>query len=130
MVVTSHREMPSQQPTGYWLEELAAAYYPLANAGHTIDLASPLGGLAPCDPMSLQAPWISESGSRFIEDPKAQYNIHNTTPLSSIQPLDFDAVYCVGGLGAAWDFVNNRTLDRLVEVLSSNGRIVAAICHG
>jgi putative intracellular protease/amidase len=130
MVVTSHRELPSKQATGYWLEELAAAYYPFDNAGYAIDLASPQGGLAPCDPLSLQPPWISESGSRFVEDSNAQFHIHNTIPLHSIEPSDFDALYCVGGLGAAWDFVNNPPLDRLIENMASTGRVVASICHG
>ena len=59
MVLTSHDRLgDTGQPTGFWLEEFAAPYYVLKDAGADITLASPKGGQPPIDPKS--------------DDPKAQ----------------------------------------------------------
>ncbi|PRY04983.1 hypothetical protein CLV37_1419, partial [Kineococcus rhizosphaerae] len=51
IVLTSHDELGSTgRTTGFWLEELAAPYYRLKDAGATITLASPKGGRPPLDP--------------------------------------------------------------------------------
>lgn len=45
MVLTSHDQLgDTGKKTGFWLEEFAAPYYVLKDAGHTITLASPKGG--------------------------------------------------------------------------------------
>jgi putative intracellular protease/amidase len=42
MVLTSHDRLgDTGQPTGFWLEEFAAPYYVLKDAGVDITLASP-----------------------------------------------------------------------------------------
>lgn len=38
--------------TGFWLEEFAAPYYALKDAGAELTLASPAGGQPPLDPKS------------------------------------------------------------------------------
>ena len=53
VVVTSHDKLgDTGEPTGFWLEELAAPYYLLQDAGVKITLASPKGGQPPLDPKS------------------------------------------------------------------------------
>ena len=50
MVLTSHDQLgDTGKKTGFWLEEFAAPYYVLKDAGHTITLASPKGGQPPLD---------------------------------------------------------------------------------
>jgi putative intracellular protease/amidase len=45
MVLTSHDRLgDTGRQTGFWLEELAAPYYVLRDAGVQITLASPRGG--------------------------------------------------------------------------------------
>ena len=45
MVLTSHDRLgDTGQPTGFWLEEFAAPYYVLKDAGADVTLASPKGG--------------------------------------------------------------------------------------
>ena len=56
MVLTSHSELgDTGMRTGFWVEEFAAPYYELADAGVEITLASPNGGLPPIDPKSQEA---------------------------------------------------------------------------
>ena len=54
MVLTSHDQLgDTGKKTGFWLEELAAPYYRLIEAGADITLASPKGGQPPLDPKHL-----------------------------------------------------------------------------
>ncbi len=53
VVLTSHDRLgDSGDKTGFWLEEYAAPYYRLKEAGAQIALASPDGGQPPLDPKS------------------------------------------------------------------------------
>ena len=55
MVLTSHDKLgDTGEKTGFWLEEFAAPYYQLIDAGYTVTLASPLGGQPPLDPKSAE----------------------------------------------------------------------------
>jgi putative intracellular protease/amidase len=131
MVVSSRDRLgDTDQPTGAWLEELAASYYVFAEAGHTVTLASPRGGAAPIDPLSLQNPWVTAAGERFQADGTAQKAVVSTQALSKLEASSFEAVYLVGGVATAWDFPANPTLTHLVEQLYRAGRPVAGVCHG
>ena len=48
IVLTSHSELGNTgEKTGFWVEEFAAPYYVLSDAGATITLASPKEGSRP-----------------------------------------------------------------------------------
>jgi putative intracellular protease/amidase len=118
------------KPTGSWLEELASPYYTLTDAGHAVTLASIQAGRAPIDPMSLQAPWITEAGRRFQADAAAQAKLRATPALAMVRSSDFDAVYLIGGTGTVWDFPQNHALGGILADISARKGIVAAVCHG
>lgn len=130
-VLTSHADFgDTGGKTGTWLEELAAAYYPLVDAGVRVGLASVHGGPAPIDPASLEAPWLTESGERFQADGEASGALADTVALSAIDPGQFDAVYFVGGAGAAWDFPTDPAVRAVIESIDRRSGIVSAVCHG
>ena len=53
MVLTSHDDLgDTGKKTGFWLEEFAAPWYALKDAGAEIVVASPKGGQPPLDPKS------------------------------------------------------------------------------
>ena len=53
MVLTSHDQLGATgRKTGFWLEEFAAPYFVLRDAGVELTLASPNGGQPPLDPKS------------------------------------------------------------------------------
>lgn len=131
LVVSSVRQIPgTNNPTGTWLEELAASYYAFTDAGIQVEVASPQGDAAPIDPASLQDPWLTDTGRRFQSDPKAQQQISATRLLSDVANREFDAVYLVGGLGAIWDFQENSDLGKLVSRMNTGGKLVSGVCHG
>ena len=62
MVLTSHDQLGNTgRKTGFWLEEFAAPYYVLSDAGAEITLASPAGGQPPLDPKSAEADFLTDA---------------------------------------------------------------------
>lgn len=128
MIVTSHAELGTTgTKTGFWLEELAAPYYDLVEAGFDVTIASPKGGKPPADPKSESSD--AATVKRFLADPKAMALLETTRPLASITEK-FDAYFVVGGHGVMWDLAENADLVRLLAGANDDGRIVAAVCHG
>ena len=66
IALTSHDELGNTgKKTGFWLEELAAPFYVLKDAGAMITLASPKGGQLPLDPKSDEERFQTEATRRF-----------------------------------------------------------------
>jgi putative cofactor-binding repeat protein len=131
IVLTSHDRLGNTgKPTGFWLEEFAAPYYVLRDAGVDITLASPKGGQPPVDPKSDEPGAQTPAMKRFRGDPEAQRALANTVKLSSVSADDYDAVFFPGGHGPLWDLAEDRDALALVERLHAAGRPVAAVCHG
>ena len=131
MVLTSHDRLgDTGRPTGFWLEEFAAPYYVLKDAGAEITLASPKGGQPPVDPKSDDPKAETPAMKRFKQDPAAQRALANTITLSAAATGDYDAVFYPGGHGPLWDLAEDRDSIALIERLFDAGKPVAAVCHG
>jgi putative intracellular protease/amidase len=131
MVLTSHDRLGNTgRKTGFWLEEFAAPYYILTDAGLDVTLASPKGGQPPLDPKSDDPASQTEAMRRFKADPKAQAALARTAKLSDISPNDYDAVFYPGGHGPLWDLSEDRHSIALIEAIYAAGKPVAAVCHG
>jgi putative intracellular protease/amidase len=130
MVLTSHDRLgDTGEKTGFWLEEFAAPYYVLHDAGTEITLASPKGGQAPIDPRSDTKDARTAATERFKSDAAAQRLIASTTPLAEIDAADFDAVFFPGGHGPLWDLAESDDSRRLVEAFVAADLPIAAVCH-
>jgi putative cofactor-binding repeat protein len=131
MILTSHDRLgDTGKPTGFWLEEFAAPYYVLRDAGVDITLASPKGGQPPVDPKSDEPGSQTPAMKRFRSDPEAQRTLANTIKLSGVSADDYDAVFYPGGHGPLWDLAEDRSSIALIERLAAAGKPVAAVCHG
>lgn len=130
MVLTSHDQLGNTgKETGFWLEEFAAPYYVLKDAGADITVASPDGGQPPIDPKSDLPENQTDATRRFRMDPAAQAELTDTKKLSSISADDFDAVFYPGGHGPMWDMPDNATSIALIEDFVKADKPVAAVCH-
>ena len=130
IVLTSHDQLgDTGQKTGFWLEEFASPYYRLKDAAVNVLLASPQGGLPPCDPKSHQIDFQTDDTRRFNRDQGAQEELANTIKLAEIQPDDFDAIFYPGGHGPLWDLVNDRHSVELIEAFIASEKPVATVCH-
>ncbi|MFE3494730.1 type 1 glutamine amidotransferase domain-containing protein [Streptomyces sp. NPDC059175] len=130
IVLTSHDELgDTGQKTGFWLEELAAPYYRLKEAGAQIVLASPKGGQPPLDPKSNEVDFQTDDTRRFEADPEATEALKNTVRLDSVSADDFDAVFYPGGHGPLWDLAEDAVSARLIETTLRSGKPVGLVCH-
>lgn len=129
-VLTSHAELgDTGRKTGFWIEEFAAPYYVLADAGVDITLASPEGGKPPIDPGSEAPDAQTEATKRYYADPSLQEKLGNTKKLSEVNPDEFDAVFYPGGHGPLWDLTTSPESIRLIETFAKQQKPVAAVCH-
>ena len=129
-VLTSHSEMGNTgEKTGFWIEEFAAPYYVLSDAGVDITLVSPKGAQPPIDPKSDTPENQTEATKRFKADESLQQKLANTVLLSQVSAADYDAVFYPGGHGPLWDLNKDENSIKLIEDFWKNKKPVAAVCH-
>jgi putative intracellular protease/amidase len=130
LVMSSVDEMGvSGKQTGTWFHELAAPYYVLTSAGHEVVFASPEGGEAPIDLLSMKAPFTTEYTERFLADPVAMFAARNTRKLRNIDYGAFDAVFFPGGYGLLWDLASDSFAIKLIRDFHKADRPIAMVCH-
>jgi len=130
MILTSHDKLgDTGKKTGFWLEEFAAPYYVLLDAGAEITLASPAGGRPPLDPQSDVPDAQTEATERFKKDHAAQSALGSTTKLAEIDAGGFDAIFYPGGHGPLWDLAESEDSQRMIETFMAEDRPLAAVCH-
>ncbi|MFC5498492.1 type 1 glutamine amidotransferase domain-containing protein [Caenimonas terrae] len=130
MVLTSHDQLgDTGKKTGFWLEEFAAPYYVLKDAGAKVTLASPHGGQPPLDPKSDAADAQTDATRRFKQDKAAQAELASTRKLADVAATEFDAVFYPGGHGPLWDLAGDKSSIALIEAMQAAGKPVAAVCH-
>jgi putative intracellular protease/amidase len=129
-VLTSHDQLgDTGHKTGFWVEEFAAPYYVLADAGINVTLASPLGGQPPIDPKSADPAFATPATQRFDADSALQARLAATLPLASVDAANYDAVFYPGGHGPLWDLVDNADSLRLIADTVAAGKPLGAVCH-
>lgn len=130
LILTSHDKLgDTGKKTGFWLEEFAAPYYVLLDAGAEITLASPTGGQPPLDPQSDVADAQTEATQRFKKDEVAQHALANTKKLAEVDAGGFDAIFFPGGHGPLWDLAEDADSRRIIEASIADDRPLAAVCH-
>ncbi|WP_196140819.1 type 1 glutamine amidotransferase domain-containing protein [Aliikangiella sp. G2MR2-5] len=115
------------QKTGYEHTELARAYWVFTANGFEVDIASPKGGKPP---VVIDDEDMGAYDYAFLNDSAIQQKVANSIPLDEIEPLDYEAVYFVGGKGTMFDFPDNPSIQRIAKTLYQNNKVVSAVCHG
>jgi putative intracellular protease/amidase len=130
IVLTSHSELGNTgKKTGFWVEEFAAPYYVLSDAGAEITLASPKGGQPPIDPKSAEPASQTDATRRFDADEALKQKLSATKKLTEVKAADFDAVFFPGGHGPLWDLTIDAASIQLIRDFWSAKKPVAAVCH-
>lgn len=130
IVLTSHSELGNTgHKTGFWVEEFAAPYYVLADAGAEVTLASPKGGQPPIDPKSELAEFQTAATNRFKQDEALQKKLAHTVKLNEVNAEDYDAVFYPGGHGPLWDLAGDPNSIALIEAFYKQHKPVAFVCH-
>jgi len=130
IVLTSHSELgDTGKKTGFWVEEFAAPYYVLADAGVELTIASPKGGQPPIDPKSEAADAQTPATKRFDADEELKAKLANTVKLSEVTEADFDAVFYPGGHGPLWDLAVDEHSITLIQEFYNEQKPIAFVCH-
>lgn len=130
IVLTSHAELGNTgEKTGFWIEEFAAPYYVLADAGVTVTLASPKGGQPPIDPKSEAPEAQTAATKRYYADDALIEMLSQTQKLSEVNQAYFDAVFYPGGHGPLWDLANDEDSIKLIEDFYKHNKPIAFVCH-
>jgi len=131
MVVTSHKALENtDSTTGLWIGEFTDPYYTFKDHGFSIEIASPMGGKPPIDPMSELTEHITSSNRRFQEDDVAQNALNNTKLLSEVSAESYDALFYPGGHGPMFDLASNNNSGKLILEFIESNKPVASVCHG
>lgn len=129
VVLTSHdRYEHSNDPTGYWLEEVTHFIDVVAAEGWTFDLISPKGGKPPLDPKSGSK--RDAINQKWLANTVFQRQLDNTLRPGQTNAERYGAIYFAGGHGAMWDFPHDPGLIQLAQGIYAADGIVAAVCHG
>jgi putative intracellular protease/amidase len=129
-VLTSHDQLgDTGEKTGFWIEEFAAPYYKLLDAGIQVTLTSPKGGQPPIDPKSDTPGSATPATERFKKDKETQEKLANTVMLSLMKEEEFDAIFYPGGHGPLWDLAEDKNSIHLIESFYGNNKPVAFVCH-
>jgi putative intracellular protease/amidase len=131
IIATNHDTLgDSGQATGVYGSELTIAYYEFLDAGMTVDIASPEGGLIPFEPVSLRWPLATHADKRYLDDEVAQSKTKNSLRIDDVDFLDYDIIWMAGGWGAAYDLGYSEVLGEKISAAYAEGILLGSVCHG
>ncbi|EKV16376.1 ThiJ/PfpI family protein [Penicillium digitatum] len=127
------------QPSGFFLQELAKPLRKILNAGHKVTFASPKGLEPAPDPSSESL--VANAGNIFerqrewdlIERMKRENGFRSPRPFSTIRDDElttFAAVFIPGGHSPLQDLGGNAELGRILRYFNRENKPTAVICHG
>lgn len=127
------------QPSGFFLMELAKPLQKLLDAGHQITFASPNGEEPAPDPNSESL--LAFAGNFYerrrenelLEKMKRENGFTRPRTLSSITEAElasFAGVFIPGGHAPLADLGDNKDLGRILQFFHKENKPTAAICHG
>lgn len=126
LLVVSSAGTAEDPESGYEFDELTQAWWTFVDNGYEVEIASPAGG----EPQSEEQNPMWVHNTRFLEDEAAMRAIRNTLPLARVAADGYDAIFLIGGSGAAIDLPEDPHLQQLVAEIYGRGGVIGAVCHG
>jgi len=129
-IATNHYVLDIGVATGVFGSELTVPYYCFLDAGMQVDLASPLGGIIPVDPLSMDGAIRTPDDDRMLGDQDFRQKLTNSLAIADVDFAAYDIIYFAGGWGAAFDLGQSELLGTKVSGAWAAGRVIGGICHG
>ncbi|HET7219010.1 MAG TPA: type 1 glutamine amidotransferase domain-containing protein [Vicinamibacterales bacterium] len=129
-IATNHGVLDIGVATGVFGSELTVPYYVFLDAGMQVDVASPLGGIIPVDPLSMKELIRTPDDDRLLGDAAFRDKLTHSLAIADVDFTAYDIVYFAGGWGAAFDLGQSELLGRKVSEAYAAGRVIGGICHG
>ena len=106
--------------------EITLPYDVFKKRGYKIDFVSPTGGAVPIG-------YIKTSDSiqkKYLYDADFMKLLKHTLSPKNINPLDYKAVYYVGGGAAMFGVPENKEIQHISRAIYENKGVISAVCHG
>jgi putative intracellular protease/amidase len=129
-VATNHAVLDIGVATGVFGSELTVPYYVFLDAGMRVDVASPLGGVIPVDPLSMKAEIRTPDDDRLLGDADFRRKLMQSLAITDVDFAAYEIIYFAGGWGAAFDLGQSEVLGRKVSEAYAAGCVIGGICHG
>ena len=129
-IATNHGVLDIGVATGVFGSELTVPYYVFLDAGMQVDVASPLGGVIPVDPLSMKPEIRTPEDDRLLDDAEFRQKLTSSLAIAAVDFTAYDVIYFAGGWGAAFDLGQSELLGRKVSDAYAAGRVIGGICHG
>lgn len=129
-IATNHGVLDVGVATGVFASELTVPYYVFKDAGMQVDLASPLGGTVPVEPLSLKESLRTPSDDRILADDTLRAQLSQSIAAADVDFATYDIIYFAGGWGAAFDLGTSDVVGEKVSEANAAGRVIGGICHG
>jgi putative intracellular protease/amidase len=95
-----------------------------------VEVASPVGGVIPVDPVSVKSIIRTAADDRLLADAVLRTKITNSLPIASVDINSYDVVYLAGGWGAAFDLGFSKPLAIKITEANAADKIIGSVCHG
>jgi putative intracellular protease/amidase len=131
LLITNSNNKPgdSQIENGGWMEDLAAAYFILKDAGEYVTFASPQGGQVPLDLICRSEVSVTGYTVRFQQDAQAMYYLSQALPFNGVKAENFDLTFLSGGYGAMTDFADNQFLNQILGYFIREKKPIGLVGH-
>lgn len=129
-IATNHAVLDVGVATGVFASELTVPYYCFLDAGMQVDLASPLGGVIPVDPLSMKEAIRTPDDDRMLADQEFRAKLADSLAIAEVDFTAYEIIYFAGGWGAAFDLGQSEALGRKVSDAWAASRVIGGICHG
>jgi putative intracellular protease/amidase len=131
IIATNHDTLgDTGKATGVYGSELTIAYYEFLDAGMTVDIASPKGGVIPFEPVSLRWPMVTHADKRYLSDKDAQNKTQNSLSIDDVDFFEYDIIWMAGGWGASYDLGYSEVLGEKISDAHAEGILLGSVCHG
>ncbi len=130
IVATNAGQLDVGEPTGVFASEMTVPYYAFLDAGMTVDVASPAGGVIPVDPKSIKPVLRTSDDDRFLADDDFKAKVTDSLAIGDLDMSDYDIVFLAGGWGAAFDFGFSPELGDKITEANAGDKLIGGVCHG
>jgi putative intracellular protease/amidase len=129
-IATNHAVLDVGVATGVFASELTVPYYVFLDAGMQVDVASPLGGIIPVDPLSMKEAIRTPDDDRLLGDNEFRGKLAHSLAVGDLDVASYDIIYLAGGWGASFDLGQSEALGRKISEAFAAERVIGGICHG
>jgi putative intracellular protease/amidase len=129
-IATNHGVLDIGVATGVFASELTVPYYVFLDAGMRVDVASPLGGIIPVDPLSMKETIRTPDDDRLLGDTAFRDKLMHSLSIADLDFTAYDIIFLAGGWGAAFDLGQSEVLGRKISDAYAAGKVLGGICHG